>query len=169
MSDAAIRRQPDWKEVDAMRLYLVQHGESKPEDVDPSRGLTEKGGSDVGNVAAFLKSQEPSVKTVWHSGKTRARQTAEILASAIAAQAQTRDGLAPNDPVDPVQEELTQITSDLMIVGHLPFLGKLTSALIAGSESADAVTFRQGGIVCLERDEHGSWRVRWMITPDLFR
>lgn len=153
-----------------MKLYLVQHGDSKPEEVDPSRGLTEKGASDVGKIAAFLKSQEVPMTTVWHSGKARARETAKILGAAIAVQSlQMHDGLAPKDPVNPVREELAQLRSDLMIVGHLPFLGKLASVLVAGSESADAVAFRQGGIVCLERDDQGVWRVRWMVTPDLFR
>ena len=30
-----------------MRLYLVQHGEAKPEEEDPERPLTDRGASDV--------------------------------------------------------------------------------------------------------------------------
>ena len=37
-----------------MRLFLVQHGNALPEDVDPERGLSERGKQDVANVAAFL-------------------------------------------------------------------------------------------------------------------
>jgi phosphohistidine phosphatase len=156
------------REVAHMKLYLVQHGESKPEDVDPGRGLTNKGIADVRKVADFLKPLRADVKAVWHSGKTRAQQTAEILTDVVAAgDFQVREGLAPNDPVDPVKDKLALIHNDLMIVGHLPFLGKLASILVAGSESADVVAFRHGGIVCLERDETGAWRVHWMVTPEI--
>ena len=152
-----------------MKLYLVQHAESKSEKIDPTRGLTEKGEADVKKVAAFLKPLGLTVTAIWHSGKTRAFQTAEILRQALSAKQGVleRGGLAPLDPVQPIQEEIFQVSEDLMIVGHLPFMGKLASALAAGSESADAVAFRQGGIVCLECDDQGTWSVRWAVTPDL--
>jgi len=152
-----------------MRLYLVQHAESKPEAEDPSRGLTEKGEADVKKVAAFLKPLGLNVAAIWHSGKTRAAQTAEILAQAVSATQGIikRDGLAPLDPVQPIQEEVSRSSEDLLVVGHLPFMGKLASALAAGSESADAVAFQQGGVVCLERDDKGAWRVRWAVTPEV--
>jgi phosphohistidine phosphatase len=155
-----------------MRLYLVQHGEAKPEAVDPHRGLSEKGQADVKKVAAFLKSLELCVKAVWHSGKTRATQTADILAQSLASADGViqHAGLAPLDPVDPIRHEVEQDTSlHYMIVGHLPFMGKLASLLVAGSESADVVAFQMGGVVCLERDDKDVWRVRWMVTPDMFR
>jgi phosphohistidine phosphatase SixA len=34
-----------------------------------------------------------------------------------------REGLGPNDQVDATKEALEQTGDDLMIVGHLPFLG----------------------------------------------
>lgn len=152
-----------------MRLFLVQHAESRPEAEDPSRGLTGKGQSDVEKVAAFLKPLGLSVAAIWHSGKTRAVQTAEILSRAVSAsQGVTKhDGLAPMDPVRPIQEEVSRVLDDLMLVGHLPFMGKLASALAAGSESAEVVAFLQGGIVCLERDEKGTWQILWAVTPNL--
>lgn len=152
-----------------MKLYLVQHGEAKPEEADPQRGLTDKGRRDVGKVAAFIKPLSLSVKTVWQSGKTRATQTAEILAPALAGSPQVTQhaGIAPMDPVGPIAAEIAEIADDLMVVGHLPFMGKLTSLLAAGSEDADVVAFQQGGLVCLERDDKGAWRIRWMVAPDL--
>ena len=152
-----------------MRLYLVQHAESKPEAEDPARGLTVKGASDVKKVADFLKPLGLSVAAIWHSGKTRAVQTTEFFAQAISASQGIikHDGLAPLDPVQPIEQEVSRVSEDLMVVGHLPFMGKLASALAAGSDSADAVAFQQGGVVCLERDEQGAWRIRWAVTPEL--
>lgn len=158
-----------------MRLYLVQHGEAKPKQQDPQRHLTEKGLRDVRKAADFIRPLGLSVDAVWHSGKARAARTAEILASVITVSqgALQREGLAPNDPVGVTAKELSSFDEDLMIVGHMPFLGKLASALVAGDESADesadVVAFQQGGIICLERDEGGAWRLGWMVIPELLR
>ena len=116
-----------------MRTYLVQHGQAKSEDVDPDRHLTEKGQNDVKKISVFLKQSGLSVDIVWHSGKTRAAQTADILASDVAVNQEIvqHNDLAPNDAIDPVKEELIEANEDLMIVGHLPFSSKLASALIA--------------------------------------
>ena len=152
-----------------MRLYLVQHGEAKTKDVDPERRLTDNGVRDVEKMAAFVRPLGLRVKAVWHSGKRRAAQTADILGAALIAAESVvqRDGLAPNHPVGPVRDELAQAAEDLMIVGHLPFLARLSSALVAGSESADVVAFQQGGVLCVERGDGGVLRVRWMVIPEL--
>ena len=54
-----------------------------------------------------------------------------------------------------------------MIVGHLPFLGKLVSLLVTGSEKNEIVEFHFGSVVCIERRDDGKWKVAWMITPAL--
>jgi phosphohistidine phosphatase len=153
-----------------MNLYLVQHGEANPEAVDPSRGLSAKGQADVKKVAAFLKPLHLSVQGVRQSGKKRAAQTAEILAQALSSAEGVAQysGLAPMDPVEPVKREVeSDAPRDYMLVGHLPFMAKLASLLVAGSEDADVVAFRNGGVVCLERDDKGTWRVLWIVTPDI--
>lgn len=162
---------PNYCSGENMRLYLVQHGEANPEGVDPSRGLSEKGKADVKKVAEFLKTLQLCVKAVWQSGKTRATQTAELLAqSLVSADGVVQHaGLAPLDSVHPIREEVEQDANlHYMIVGHLPFMGKLASLLVAGSEDADVVAFQMGGVVCLERDDKAVWRVLWMVTPNMF-
>ena len=153
-----------------MKLYLIQHGEATTEEIDPSRPLTAKGRSDVKKAASFLKGAGVRPSDILHSGKTRARQTAEIVAAQLGAayHITERNGLAPNDPVSALASELSGMANDLMIVGHLPFLGKLAAMLLAGSESENVVGFRQGGVVCLQRNEDQTWQVAWMITPELF-
>jgi phosphohistidine phosphatase len=152
-----------------MRIYLVQHGEANSGDVDPERHLSKKGVAEVKRVAAFLKPIALRVKAVWHSGKARAVETAEILAPALASapRLRRRDSLAPNDPIGPMKRELAKGAGDVMIVGHLPFLSELASSLVAGKKSRDIVAFQRGGIVCLERDEEGAWRIRWVLIPEL--
>jgi phosphohistidine phosphatase len=154
-----------------MKLYLIQHGEAAPEEVDPSRPLTAKGRSDIQKTASFLKGAGAAPSIILHSGKTRARQTAEIIAAQLGpdCQVKEREGLAPNDPVLALAKEISGTADDLMIVGHLPFHGKLASILLAGSDSKNVVAFRQGGVVCLQRNEDQTWQVAWMVTPELLR
>jgi phosphohistidine phosphatase len=64
-------------------------------------------------------------------------------------------------------KEISGMADDLMIVGHMPFLGKLASMLLVGSESKNLVAFRQGGVVCLQRNDDQTWQVAWMVTPQL--
>jgi len=45
-----------------------------------------------------------------------------------------REGLGPKDQVAATKEALEQTDGDVMIVGHLPFLGKLVALLVTGSE-----------------------------------
>ena len=155
--------------VSGMKLYLIQHGEATAEEVDPSRPLTAKGRSDVQKVASFLEGAGVRPNLILHSSKTRARQTAEIIAAQLSpnCQVKEREGLAPNDPVLALTKEISGMDDDRIIVGHLPFLGKLASTLLTGSESRNLVAFRQGGMVCLQRNEDQSWQVAWMVTPDL--
>jgi len=152
-----------------MRLYLVQHGDALVEEVDPERHLSEKGTADVEKVARFLRPLKLPVSAVWHSGKPRAAQTAEILSRELAGEPDLvrRDGLAPKDSVVPLRDAVERFRADLMIVGHLPFLAKFAALLLTGEKSDDVVAFRYGGVVCLDNTEGGEWRVAWMIVPEL--
>ena len=152
-----------------MRVYLVQHGESKPEEEDPQRRLTDEGFRNVQKVAHFLRPLGLKLETIWHSGKDRALQTAEILAGAVFTSQGLlqRNGLAPNDPVAPVKQSIEQSVGDLIIVGHLPFLGKLAALLVADNEETEIVAFKFGCVVCIERMEDGRWKLVWMVVPAL--
>ncbi len=152
-----------------MKLYFVQHAKAASKEMDPQRSLTEEGRRDIRKVAAFIKPLKLWVDCLWNSGKRRAVQTAEILAEVIEIKEAkiARDGLAPNDDVTTLRDELASVQQDIMIVGHLPFLSKLASLLLAGSESANTVAFRNGGIVCLNRSETNQWQIDWIVTPEL--
>jgi len=62
-------------------------------------------------------------------------------------------------------KELTKADHDVMIVGHMPFLQRLASLLLAGNQSAGAVEFTQGAVVWLERNDRGAWSVRFVTQP----
>ncbi len=152
-----------------MRLYLVQHGNAVSKDEDPDRPLSGQGRADLARVADFVRPLKIEVDYLWHSRKNRAVQTAQILAEVIKARKgiSERDDINPSDEIAALERELSKVSTDVMIVGHMPFLGKLASELLSGSENANTVRFRQGGIVCLNYDKDTGWQIEWMITPDV--
>lgn len=150
-----------------MKLYLIQHGEAKPDTEDPERSLTAKGEEEVRRVATTAKRMGIRASRIYHSGKRRAQQTAEIIASTLTLPAESFRGLNPLDDVRPWAERISRETEDLMIVGHLPFLEKLASLLLCGDESARVVLFRYGAIVHLDQKEDQTWAVRWILTPEM--
>ena len=153
-----------------MKLYLIQHGEAKPEEEDPDRPLTEKGENEILSVSKIASGLPISPVKVYHSGKLRARQTAEILSGVLnipRSLVQSAQGLNPNDDIRPWAEQIPKEKEDLMLVGHLPFLSKLSSFLLCGNENARLVSFRYGAILCLEQKGDQGWGVLWMITPEM--
>ena len=153
-----------------MKLYLVQHGDAKPKSEDPERPLTEEGQRDVRRVATFAQRAGVQIAQIRHSGKRRAEETAAILAEHLAplGGVVALPGLGPKDDADWIAELLSRETEPLMLVGHLPFMDRLSGLLVAGSQDRAVVKFQKGGIVCLELDPNAQvWRVCWMVTPDL--
>ncbi|MEW6570875.1 MAG: phosphohistidine phosphatase SixA [Nitrospirota bacterium] len=152
-----------------MFLYLVQHAEAKREEQDPSRPLSEKGRADIKKMASYLLTLNVKVYKIFHSSKLRAKQTAEVLSESLKPVAGMTevDGLAPLDDPGIWAERLKDIPEDIMLVGHLPHLGKLASLLLSGDPDRDLVSFRMAGVACLKKDESGSWSLQWLLTPDV--
>jgi phosphohistidine phosphatase len=151
-----------------MDLYLVQHGEAKPESEDPARPLTERGRQEVERVARAAARRGLRVTHIRHSGKLRARQTAEILAAALRPQEGVEEmaGLAPNDDPELAARALAALTEPWLLVGHLPHLSRLVSLLVVGEPARELVAFRMGGLVGIGRGS-GGWRLRFILTPEL--
>jgi phosphohistidine phosphatase len=152
-----------------MKLYLVQHAKAASKEIDPARSLTEEGLRDIQKVAAFIESMNLSIDYLWHSGKKRAQQTARFLADVVMINKQHTacDGLAPNDDIMTLKNEIMLAQKDIMIVGHLPFLPKLASSLLVGRNSLYVLEFRNAGIVCLNCFDDNQWRIDWMIIPEI--
>lgn len=154
-----------------MKLYLVQHGEAYAKDEQPERPLTQRGREDVQRLAAFLQRAQVQVGRVIHSGKLRARQTAELLAQAIApGVALESSGLInPNDNPAAFDWQGDSWDQDTVIVGHLPFMAKMVSQLLMEEQDRLIAGYRPGSVVCLEHGETGGWQLAWMIRPELLR
>lgn len=153
-----------------MLLYLVRHGEAKPKEADPERPLSPRGVEQVKRAARALARLRPAVQVIWHSGKRRAEQTAALFAEALGAMAGSapcsRGGLDPEDPPELLLRELQEQQRDLLIVGHLPHLARLATALILDREAPQALDLPAAAVVCLERNVNG-WALKWLLTPEL--
>jgi phosphohistidine phosphatase len=124
---------------------------------------------DVKRIADVAKGYGVQVSAIVHSGKKRARQTAEILGEALNPPKGVKqmDGLTPLDDVT-VSANRLKAESGLMIVGHLPFLERLTSFLITGNTDLRVLKFQNGGVVCLDEESEGTgWVIVWTLMPEI--
>ncbi|MBU2645942.1 phosphohistidine phosphatase SixA [bacterium] len=152
-----------------MSIYLVQHGQALPGSIDPEKGISAEGLADTERIASVARGYRVKVQKILHSGKKRARETAEVFAEALKPEGgiEMVPGLNPLDDVRKLAATLTR-SADLMIVGHLPFLEHLTSWLILGKTDQPLFKFQNGGIVCLDKtEEKGHWHIKWTLMPQI--
>ena len=159
-----------------MRLYLVRHGKAEAGAEDADRHLSERGRADVQAVAQHLAAQEIPAQRIFHSGLSRARQTAEILASHLAPETPLQE-LADIEPWGDVQAFARLMAGwaedDLpptWVVGHEPFMGDAASLLVGGDPNARLLEVKTGTVMALESSVYGPrWKLRWMLTPRIVR
>ena len=137
-----------------MKIILVQHGEAVVPEKDPERPLTDRGLSQVKRLSEFMRRLPFYPSLILHSGKARARKTAEAVSFALGGvRMEERPFLNPDDPIRPMEDELKSLGVNVLIVGHLPHLKKLACSLLAGSEERDIVDFSNASPLILDRDK----------------
>jgi phosphohistidine phosphatase len=148
-------------------VYLVRHGEAVSKDEDPARPLTQSGWLAVERIAGWAAAADIRPDEIVHSGKLRAEQSAEILADYLMPTkgSTVRRGLGPDDDVRPLADSLAVADRTLMIVGHLPFLGRLVSRLVVGDADRPVVQFEAAGLVSLASGD-GQWTIGCVVDPD---
>ncbi|HWP22710.1 MAG TPA: phosphohistidine phosphatase SixA [Candidatus Binatia bacterium] len=149
-----------------MNFYLVRHGEALAAAEHPQRPLSAAGRRAVAEAARLAKERGAAVSAIYHSGILRAQQTAEILGQFLAPPAGVAalSGLLPEDDPAIGRAHLEAADQPIMLVGHLPHMGRLAALLIHGDPERTAVDFGPGDIVCLSR-EGPRWRIDWHIKP----
>lgn len=153
-----------------MRLYLIQHGIAKSKDEDPERPLNVQGQTESETLAYFISGKLREIpQFIYHSGKARARETAEIFGAALEATAavDAAEDLAPADKPGTWFNRIKGIVDDTMLVGHLPHLSRLASLILTGDSESEVVSFVNSGVVCLERDGSDHWSVAWVVVPEV--
>ena len=148
-----------------MHLYLVHHGIAVGPDVDARRPLSPAGLAGVERLASQAAARGAKPDVVWHSGKLRAKQTAEAFwraCNALAALSATRD-LQPDDPAQWMRDRLRGETRDILIAGHFTHLPRLLALLVLGGEAG--VEFPVNGVVALSTEDAGeTWKELWRLS-----
>ena len=154
-----------------MQLFLLRHGETVCEKVDPARPLSVAGRDEVQRMAAFLKQAEFTVENFFHSNKDRACQSADIVRQVVNPRAvlTEKSCLAPSDDIAEIVAEIAKLRENTLIAGHLPFLSSLVSYLVVADEMKSIVNFPTGGLVILELLSPGRWLIAGVYTPGVLR
>ena len=149
----------------ANRIYFAQHGLAVDKTVNPDRPLSKAGIEQSSAIALQIHAAGITVSQIFHSGKLRARQTAEIFAEHLSVISVTAiDNLSPNDDVRRVIQNLQ--TNDALYVGHLPHLEKLVSYLVTGKTEPNIIKFKNSAVVCLKKHEN-NYLIQWYLTDNI--
>jgi phosphohistidine phosphatase len=153
-------------------LYLIRHADAGDpgawtgsDDVRPLSGKGEKQAKRLGRFLAELGFRPDAVIT---SPKTRARQTAEIVADALGVEIAIDERLAGGVDVVAIEAILFDAGEPErpVLVGHDPDLSELTS-WIAG---AGPIALKKGALVRIDTIRpisQASGALRWLVPPDL--
>ncbi len=149
-----------------IHLYLVHHGEAVGPEVDARRPLSEGGQQAVERLAQQAADRGARPAAIWHSGKLRARQTADAFRRAcnpFAEFSAARD-LQPADNPEWMRDRLRGETRDVLLAGHFPHLPQLLALALTGRGEAP-VDFPAHGVVALASDDQGkTWRQEWQLS-----
>jgi phosphohistidine phosphatase len=148
-----------------LKLFLVHHADAVAHEVDTRRPLSALGEAQAARLADAASARGVRPAAIWHSGKLRARQTAQALWRACNALAEFAavPNLQPADAPFHLRDRLVAQDRDILIAGHFPHLQRLLSLLVDGQEDT-IVNFPSHGMVALETDDGGrTWREIWRV------
>jgi phosphohistidine phosphatase len=117
-----------------VKLYLIRHGEAEagaPDDM--KRKLTARGESHAQGAANWLAKQIRGPVRLWASPYLRTQQTATPIAKALGVELVAHTCLQPDMTPQKVVDDLANESQDIILVTHLPLVGRLASLLIEGA------------------------------------
>jgi phosphohistidine phosphatase len=154
-----------------VRIHLLRHAHagdaSEWTGDDDLRPLTAKGRGQSQRLGAFLLERGVRPDVIVSSPKTRARQTAEIVASALDMSVRLDQRLADGFG----KQELWALLDELgarepMLVGHDPDFSHLLEYLI----DAAGVSMKKGALAAIDLNtklSDGDAELRWLLPPEL--
>jgi len=165
-----------------MNLYFMRHGIALARD-DPSvidddqRPLSKKGVKRTRRIAKGIRRLDIPFDALLTSPLTRARQTVDIVAATLGAEARVEEiaSLTPNSAFDQLLADLGRYrdSKHLLLVSHEPFLSDTLSSLLAGQSATRLdLDFRKGALCRIEIDSPSAshrGRLHWFLTPKQLR
>ena len=147
-----------------MHLLLVRHGDAVSSAENGDKLLSPLGHSEILKTARMASQTiDFRLQNIYHSGKIRARQTAEILSEIIKSENKLKQasGLGPLDSLSIWANRLKTLDVNIALVGHLPYMAEMTSYL---TKKAHDVQFYTATIVHLTRNSDKIWKMEQVFT-----
>jgi phosphohistidine phosphatase len=146
-------------------LILWRHAEAEPGEPDLGRRLTSKGLKQAERVADWLDGRLPDTTRILASPADRAQQTALALKRKF----RTAEELAPGASAPDVLAAAgwPDARESVLVIGHQPTLGEVSSLLLAGEELPWSI--RKGAVWWLSnrvRDGVSTVVLKVVIGPD---
>jgi phosphohistidine phosphatase len=154
-----------------MKLYLARHGQAASPEPGASAVLTDQGKNDLALVGRELAARNLNIEQIWHSPKTRTRQTAEIYAEILGIKSLNlieKKVLSTDGDIDLLHPEINEsYVQNLLVVSHEPLLYDLSSYLGVNSEDLSALVFPPSGVVAFEKGR--DWKWLWLLEPSILK
>ena len=116
-----------------MKLYLIRHGAAEAGSTDDiNRNLTTRGENQALGAAKWLAKNIKGPVSLWVSPYLRTRQTAAPIAKALGIEFVEHKCLQPEMTPQKVVDELCHEEKNIILVTHLPLVGRLASLLTEG-------------------------------------
>jgi phosphohistidine phosphatase len=165
-----------------MSLFILRHGEAGKfsDGNDFVRPLTDAGATDVTHVAEWLKDRGVKFDAIITSPLKRAHQTASIVSKIF----NIENNLINWEELRPgrnrtefygklLSEQLFKQESDVLVVGHEPYLSSLISEIISEANSSSHIVLKKAGLAKIRITSqsaqiiHGE--LEWLLTPNLMK
>ena len=143
----------------------MRHGEAVSGALDWQRPLSERGRAQVTTTARGAYRRGVSLDWIYHSGILRAQETAELAATVLLPRKGVREvsGLCPDDDPFVMNAQADEFTESVLLVSHLPYLGRLTGLMTTGDSERMIVDFTPATLVCLTR-QATHWKLNWSLS-----
>jgi len=152
-----------------MKLYLMRHGTALSPQPGAERQLTARGRAEVAASAEFLARHAPGIRRIFHSGISRAEETARIVGDRLGVDVERQPNLTESDPAELTAPLIDSLEGDALIVGHFSHIPRLASWLLLRGEERVFFTTYCASIICLERDDDGGWSLDYFVSPAITR
>jgi phosphohistidine phosphatase len=143
----------------------MQHALAYSSQEDQERPLSPAGIDQAKAAAKGIKRLGLTFDLIVASPKRRAHQTAALIAEGVRfphSDILTTEAVLPQSQpqelLDLLQKELPQ--SSVLVVGHMPQLGELSSQLLQGGE----ILFENAGLACFEISSSHPAQLKFLLT-----
>jgi phosphohistidine phosphatase len=159
-----------------VNIFILRHGEAGARvpvaSRDTERSLTETGKDEMEKIAESLLRLRVEFDKIASSPLKRAKETAEIVTKVYekdSPKLEMWDELKPEGSKQELLQKLSKLKqdSDIMLVGHEPYLSTLIGEVISGSPGA-RISLKKGGIAkvqILSFSPKVTGELRWLLTP----